>query len=425
MTKRIAVIGAGAAGLACADALGENLAALFECEGRAGGHALTVQVGDNKATKADIGFIVYNNKNYPRFSRLLARKGIAGRNTQMSFSVMHEAFGMEYNGGSLRGLFADPGNLLRRRFWRLLFAILRFNARARNDLRAGGPPAGQTLADYVAQCQLPDDMLNAYLLPMGAAIWSCSCDDFSRAPARFVLGFYDNHGLLQLFCRPQWMHIPGGSCRYVKAITDSLPPGVFRANTPVRIVRADTGGVVVGTDGGEELFDAAVLAVHAPDALRMLSPPSAAEVEVLSAFSYTPNKAVLHNDDSILPRRQAARACWNYRLFGHGKNIKAAATYHLSMLQHLPIDDAGAPLLLTLNDGIGKINPAKIIARYDFAHPLPDAAAIRAQGRRDSINGKRGLFFCGAYWGNGFHEDAVASGEDAAAAAMDYFNIKQ
>lgn len=421
--KRVAVIGAGAAGLLCADALGENTAVLYDVDARAGGHAHTVCVEHNGAqTNADVAFMVFNGKNYPVFCDMLARKGIKGRATAMSFSMTHEEMRMEYNGGNLRGLFADPLNLFRPRFLRMLANILRFNFVARADLRAGSLAAEETLAQYAKRRGLSGDFLGAYLLPMGAAIWSCSREAFAKTPARFVLAFYHNYGLLQLFNRPQWMQIPGGSKRYVDAIVSSLAPGAFRGGAAVTSVRAEGGGVFVRAHGEEEeRFDAAVIAAHAPDALRMIVSPSLAEREVLSAFVYTKNKGVLHTDDSILPSRRAAWACWNYRVFGRGDNAQTASTYNLSMLQHLPGGGGdGAPLLLTLNDGIGKINAEKVIARFEFEHPLPDAAAVRARERWGEINGKRGLFFCGAYWGDGFHEDAAASGARAAQAVLDF-----
>ena len=420
--KRVAVIGAGVSGLACADALGAQTAALFDSSPRPGGHAhtLAVQYGGVKAD-ADVAFMVYNRGNYPHFCRLLEQKQIAGRPTDMSFSVVHEEFNLEYNGGNLRGLFADPRNFFCPRFRRMLADVFRFNRIARRDLRSGTVPADETVAQYVVRRGLSGYFADAYLLPMGASIWSCSRGDFAATPARFALSFFDNYGLLQLFGRPQWMHVPGGSHRYVKAIVNSLAPGTWRGGATVTSVRAEAGGVFVRAENqNEEHFNAAVLAVHAPDALQILSNPSDVEREVLSSFTYTDNRGALHTDDSILPSRRAARACWNYRVFGSGEDARAAATYDLSLLQHLPRGKDGAPLLLTLNAGIAAINPDKILAHLDYAHPLPDAAAMKARARADEINGQRGLFFCGAYWGDGFHEDGAASGARAAQAVMEF-----
>ena len=420
--KRVAVIGAGVSGLACADSLGAQTAALFDSSPRPGGHAhtRTVEYGGVKAD-ADVAFMVYNRGNYPHFCRLLEQKQISGRPTDMSFSVVHEEFNLEYNGGNLRGLFADSRNLFQPHFRRMLTDILRFNKIARRDLHGGEVPDDETVAEYVVRRGLSKYFADAYLLPMGASIWSCSRGDFAATPARFALSFFDNYGLLQLFNRPQWMHIPGGSQRYVKAVIDSLEPGTWRGDATVTSVRVEDDNVYVRVNNqDEEQFDAAVLAVHAPEALQMLSNPSDVEREVLSSFIYTANRGALHTDDSILPSRKAARACWNYRVFGNGEDAQAAATYNLSLLQHLPHGKDGSPLLLTLNAGIAKINPDKILSHLDYAHPLPDATAMKARARADEINGQRGLFFCGAYWGDGFHEDGAASGIRAAHAVRKF-----
>ena len=419
--KRIAIIGAGVAGLICAYRLrGDFAPVVFEREPRLGGHAHTGAVRHRgRELAVDFAFMVYNRRNYPRFCETLDELGIGGRATKMSFSVAHEEFGLEYNGGSVAGLAADWRNLARGDFWRLIGDILRFNRRAKADLARGGPPESETLRDYLRRGGFGRFFADGYLLPMGASIWSCAREDFAAAPARFVVSFFHNYGLLDLAGRPQWLHIGGGARRYVDALAAALG-GAAQTGCAAESARAEGGRIIVCAGGREQAFDAAVLALHAPDALALIADASAAERETLGAFRYTDNEAVLHDDASILPRRKRAWASWNYRVWGGGESARAAATYNLSMLQGL----GGArdhPLLLTLNAGVSRIDPARILRRYRYAHPLPDAAAMRARRRRGEISGKRGLFFCGAYWGDGFHEDGAASGADAAAEVRRYF----
>ena len=422
--RKVAVIGAGIAGLNCALQLCDDFAVtLFEKEDRIGGHAHTVDIEHNgRQEHVDIGFMVYNRRNYPTLCALLEKLGVEGRPTAMSFSVAHEDLRLEYNGGSLTGLVAEAGNLTRANFWRLLADILRFNRIAKRDLRRAAPAEDESLGDYLRRLRMSHQFAAAYLLPMGASIWSCGSDDFYRAPAIFALSFFNSHGLLDVLGRPQWMTIAGGSRCY----TDKLRAvfnGDVRTSAGVEAVRRRGDGFMVATAGGEQQFDAVVFALHAPDALALLASDAttpAAEREVLAAFRYTDNDAVMHDDMSILPTRKRGWAAWNYRIIGGGDS--ACVTYNLSMLQGFG-EPLHKPLLLTLNPPPGRIDDGRVLYRFRFNHPLPDFASLHGRARWDEVNGgDSGTFFCGAYWGNGFHEDGAASGARAAAALRDYFH---
>ena len=404
--KRVAIVGSGSGGLAAAYALREHChLTLFERERHFGGHAYSVPIPGEEEGRVDVAFMVYNRRNYPRFCALLDALGVAGEATEMSFSVVHEDYAIEYNGGSWRGLMADRRNLLRPGFWSLLSEILRFNRLAKNGLAAGIDEL-ETLESFIRRHSLAYLFANAYLFPMGAAIWSCHPDSLSRASARFVLSFFDNHGLLDLRNRPQWMFIRGGSRHYVRRLLAAIPRLECRQEAALAVSPEGT----VTTAAGGERFDAVVIATHAPDAFALLSVPTPVQ-QLLSTFRYTKTRAFLHEDDRVLPRRAPARASWNYRLRTVDGRLLAFPTYDLSRLQGLR---RRTPLLLTLNAEQAGLAAERVHEAYDFSHPLPDIDALRARKRFDEINEAGTLYFCGAYWGNGFHEDGVVSGEAVA-----------
>lgn len=421
--KRIAIVGSGIAGLAAAHRLrGSCHITVFEQNAHLGGHAhsIPVTMADGSTRAVDVAFMVYNRRNYPRFCALLDALGVAGCPTDMSFSVVHERYNITYNGGSIGGLLADWRNLLQARFWRLLAEVIRFNRIAKRALAQGALSAAntETLREFLARHRFAAIFNDAYLLPMGASIWSCSPEEFACAPAYFVAAFFHNHGLLDLTNRPQWMHIKGGSQHYVNALLADIPH-LARRHEAVTRVGAD--GTVTCGEGDarrSERFDAVVVAAHAPQALALLDAPSAAQRDILSAFRYTQTNGALHTDSRLLPPPRRARAAWNYRAIsgdggggGAGEEIHTFPTYDLSRLQHLPGD---TPFMLTLNLKHAQPRHDCIIAEFAFSHPLPDTAAIAAQQRFDELHNEGNLFFCGAYWGNGFHEDGVVSGEAAA-----------
>ena len=419
MNPRVAVVGGGIAGLSCAFRLRESArVVLFEKEPRAGGHALThVARTEGGEVPLDVGFTVYNRRNYPRFCALLDELGIAGEPTGMSFSVVDPRRGWEYNGGSVAGLFADPAGATRPDFWRMLFGVAKLNRAAKRDLASGQIAANETLAEYLSRRVFPGahPARDSYLTPMGAAIWSCDADDFAQYPARFALEFLFNHGLLDLVGRPQWMFIPGGSQRYVKKILSALrqrDPDSVRLGSPITSVRRENNAMIVcGENNNGETFDAVVFAVHARDALRLFANAPDAERNALAKVRFADNAATLHSDSAVMPSRRRAWACWNYRVPNDG--ARAVMTYNLSMLQKIP---SGPPMLLTLNDD-GRLR-APALARFAFAHPVMSAGALQANRELDEASGRDRAHYCGAWRGRGFHEDGVVSGERAAAEVL-------
>ncbi|MBX3424839.1 MAG: FAD-dependent oxidoreductase [Pirellulales bacterium] len=401
---RIAVVGAGVSGLTAARLLAAHHdVTLFEAGASLGGHAQTVDfVAYDRPLAADVGFMVFNDRTYPNFLRLLRLLGISPQASDMSFAVRSDGEDFEYQGSSLDGLFAQRGNLLRPRFWRMLADILRFNRRARQ----ADPTAGVTLLEFVDSCGVGDCFWRHYLLPMTAAIWSAPAEDVAAFPAAFLLRFFQNHGLLDLRNRPQWMTVPGGSRRYVEALARPLTAaGRVRVETPVeRVVRAGNGVEITPQGGDPERFDGAVLATHAPQTLAMLADATPDERNALSAFPYHPNRAVLHTDASFLPRRRRAWASWNYLATGDPRR-PVAVTYDLNRLQRL---GAPGPICLTLNPP-REVAPEHYLAEFSFAHPLYTHESLAAQARHDSLHADGRVVFAGAYWGSGFHEDGVTS----------------
>lgn len=404
---RIAVVGAGVSGLVAAYLLAEeHEVTLFEAAGRLGGHAHTVEVEhEGRSLAVDTGFMVFNEATYPRFTRLLQRLGVGSRRSDMSFSVRNETTGLEYCGSSLQGLFAQPGNLVRRDFLGMLADVVRFN---RNALEITEGRPGLTLGELLETGGFGPFFRDHYLVPMTAAVWSTAPARVLEMPASFLVRFLDNHNLLTVDGHYPWRTVVGGSARYVESLVAVLAGngGSIRLRTPVeRVERPAAGGVrVVPAGGGAEAFDRAVLAVHADRALALLAGPSAAEREVLSAFPCNPNRGVLHTDASVLPRSRRAWASWNYHVAGSPEE-PASVTYDLSRLQGLP---GRTPLLLTLNREQG-IDPAKVIRRFSWEHPRYTLAGVAAQERRGEVSGVDRIHYCGAYWRNGFHEDGVAS----------------
>lgn len=397
----IAVVGSGISGLTCAYLLaGAHDVTLFEKDRRLGGHTNTVNIEHEGRTLAvDTGFIVYNERNYPNFCRLLNRLGVESRPTTMSFSVRDEADDFEYGGSSFAGVVGSIGNLLRPRWWSI--------ARGVAGLHRSGPaaltelPEAATIGDLCASGRFSRRFLDGYLLPMAAAIWSAPRMDLLRFPAHFFLRFFDNHGMLGLRRRPRWRTIVGGSRRYIDAMHSSLR---FRVDSPVQSVHRGPDGVVIRTGSGADRFDQIILAAHADESLSLLADATAAERDVLSALPFQSNDVVLHSDVRMLPRRRRCWAAWNY-LVPQDPSSPAVVTYNMTMLQGL---QTGTPLCVTLN-ATGRISPQSILGRYSFSHPLYTLEGERARARWAEISGVNRTHYCGAYWGNGFHEDGVSS----------------
>jgi uncharacterized protein len=408
--SRIAVVGGGVSGLVAAHLLHrEHQVTVFEAGAYAGGHTNTIEVETARGPLAvDTGFIVFNDRNYPRFEALLGELGVASQPSQMSFGVSDGDF--EYASTSANGLYAKRSHLVSPTFQRMIADVPRFQRRARELLSSPGEPS---LREWLEGLGLSDAFVERVIVPQAAAVWSADPEQMWTFPARFLVEFFDNHGMLGLRGRPRWQTVSGGSKRYVEALSAPFADRI-RLSTPVRAIERLGDGVDVTPAGGvPERFDEVVIAAHADQALAMLADPTPAEREILGAFPYQANEAVLHTDRGLLPRRRRAWASWNYHLLPEGSPPgPATVTYHMNRLQSL---DADEDYCVTLNR-TEAIDPERIIRRIAYAHPVYTVEGQAAQRRYDEIGGGR-THFCGAYWGWGFHEDGVASAHRAAAAA--------
>jgi predicted NAD/FAD-binding protein len=406
---RIAVIGTGISGTLAARLLAtQHEVQVYEASDYIGGHTNTVDIeafGDRYSV--DTGFMVFNRRTYPNFCRLIEMLGVHPQDSDMSFSVRCDETGLEYQGSSLNGLFAQRTNLLRPKFLRMLRDIIHFNRQATTCVLADRIDDGATVGDFVRQCGLHAEFVRHYLVPMAAAIWSTSPRQILEFPARFMIGFCYNHGLLQLRDRPQWMTIKGGARTYIDALTRDIRDRI-QLSCPVTNVTRSSDHVTVTTAGNgptrTEVFDQVVFATHADQTLSMLSDATEDEQQVLSAFPYQSNEAILHTDASLLPRRHRAWASWNYAI-PRDDQQSVSVTYDLSRLQN---HDSPSPILLTLNR-TSDIDPSKVLRELRYMHPAYSMDSITAQREHNRISGLRGTHFCGAYWGYGFHEDGVNS----------------
>ncbi len=401
---KIAIIGSGISGLTAAHRLRQHHdITLFEANAYVGGHTNTLDVElEGERHRIDTGFIVFNDWTYPNFIRLLDEIGVPSQPTTMSFSVRCDLTGLEYNGSNLNGLFAQRRNLLRPSFYRMLRDILRFNRESPTLLKSDNEEL--TIGEYVRQGRYSKEFADHYLLPMGSAIWSCPPDKFARFPIRFIVEFYRNHGLLSVTKRPIWRVIQNGSRTYVDALTRPFRDRIV-LNCPVQSVRRSSEGVEVNSKArGRERFDHVVFACHSDQALKLLADPTAKETELLGAFPYEANVAVLHTDTTVLPRRRRAWAAWNYHVQST-ESDKATVTYNMNILQGLRSKHV---FCVTLN-GEDRINPERIIQRIAYQHPIYTTRRAAAQRRHHQLIDANHTSFCGAYWGNGFHEDGVNS----------------
>jgi predicted NAD/FAD-binding protein len=403
---RIAIVGAGVSGLVAAHLLHrEHDITLFEAGSYAGGHANTVRVDTEHATHdVDTGFIVFNDRNYPVFERILTAAGVAWQPSEMSFSVSDGRGDFEYNGSSPNGLFAKRAHLTTPWFHRMVSDLVRFNRRARELLRDDGE--GPSLGHWLEEHRFSRPFIDRLIVPQASAVWSADPAQLWSFPARFMAAFFDNHGMLGFRDRPRWRTVTGGSARYVEALVRPWRERL-RLDTLVEAVTRHDDHVLVRPRGGEaERFDQVVIATHSDQALRLLGDASDREHELLGAIPYQPNEAVLHTDASVLPRRRRAWASWNYHLLDEPTG-RTTVTYHMNRLQSLRAD---RELCVTLNR-TEAIDPAKVLARIDYAHPVYTPAGEAAQRRHHEISAlERRTHFCGAYWGWGFHEDGAASG---------------
>jgi predicted NAD/FAD-binding protein len=397
---RIAIVGSGVAGLVCAHRLHpRHDVHLFEAETRLGGHVHTVEAAPGLAV--DTGFIVYNERTYPGFTRLLAELGVETQPSEMSFGVRCDRSGVEWASRGLASVFADPRSVARPSFLRMLRDLARFQRAARALLAT--PAEKLTLGELLAGGGYGPDLARLCVVPMGAAIWSAAPERLLDFPAVSFARFFANHGLLSLRAGLRWRVVRGGSARYVERLVAPFRERI-RTGAPVRVVRRSAGGVELTAAGRTERFDRVVLAVHSDQALALLDAPSAAERRILGAIRYQLNEAVLHTDPAVMPRRRRAWASWNVRV-PREPRANVQVTYHMNRLQGLAARDEW---FVTLNDDAA-IDPRRVRARIAYAHPSFDADALAAQRRHAEIDGGGGVHFAGAYWGWGFHEDGLAS----------------
>jgi len=418
--RRIAVIGSGIAGLGAAYRLAPACeVTLFEAQDRLGGHANTVDLTlpgpDGPVSHGvDTGFLVFNERTYPRLIALFTQLGVDCAPSEMSFSVQApRANGdrLEWCGSSLNGVFADRSNLLRPRFHAMLLDLLRFN-RLATALAERGADAqlAQPLQDFLAENRFGNAFREDYLLPMIGCIWSCPTAQMLRFPVGTLIRFCHNHGLLQVRERPQWFTVRGGSRRYIERLAACV--GEVRLSTPVLGVARDGSGAAVRTAHGSERFDEVVFATHAPQTLALLEDASVDERRVLGAVGYQDNEAVLHTDERLLPRRRSAWAAWNYERGTPAGAEDGAVCLHylLNRLQPLPWQQS---VIVSLNP-LHPPRPEAVLARIRYAHPVFDNAAIAAQARLPALQGRSHVWFCGAWTGYGFHEDGLKSGQQVA-----------
>lgn len=407
---KVAIVGTGIAGNVAAYHLNrDHQITVYEANDYPGGHTHTHDIQINGQHYAvDTGFIVFNHRTYPNFIQLLNELGVAEQLSTMSFGVKCERTGLEYMGSTLNSLFAQRRNLLRPRFWKMLSEILRFNRQATALLRDDGDDI--TLGDYLRQGNYSAMFIDYYLVPMAAAVWSADLQLMYQFPARYLIRFFHNHGLLSVADRPQWYVIKGGSKTYVEALTRGFSDKI-RLKSPVTSVERREDGVWVTSRHGEERYDALFMACHSDQALALLQAPTEAEQQVLGAIHYQPNEILLHTDSSVLPRRRRAWAAWNYHLL-QGDQGRVPVTYNMNILQGL---DCKEQLCVTLNNS-DAVDPSKILKRIHYHHPIYTRESVAAQARQSEIN-RDGIYYCGAYWRYGFHEDGVVS----ALAALEQF----
>ncbi|MBR9726582.1 NAD(P)/FAD-dependent oxidoreductase [Shewanella intestini] len=412
--KKIAVIGSGISGLTSAYLLSrEHDVTVFEANDYIGGHTATVDIEvAGRQYAIDTGFIVFNDRTYPRFQKLMRQIGVESLPTQMSFSVHNALTGLEYNGHTLWSMFAQRRNLLKPQFYLFLNEIVRFNRRCKQCFEANDYPY-QSLGHFLDKEGFSEFFSQHYILPMGAAIWSSSIKDMREFSLRFFIGFFQHHGLLNVTDRPQWYVIAGGSRSYIPALTAPYANNIH-LNTAVNKVTRQADGVHLEFESqDEQVFDEVIFACHSDQALALLGDPTQDESRILSQMAYQLNDVVLHTDCSILPKRKAAWASWNYRLDGQNTqdmlSRPASVTYNMNILQRLP---KSAPTFCVTLNQTDQIDESKILRKFSYAHPVFNQASTQAQAQRHVINGKRNTYFAGAYWYNGFHEDGVRSAVD-------------
>ncbi len=406
---KIAIVGSGISGLTAAHVLHpDHEITLFEADSRLGGHTNTIRVdGPDETQWVDTGFIVFNDRNYPNFERLLEELEVTSKPSHMSFSVADGLGKFEY-AGTPRGVFARPAHLISPSFLRMLADFHRFNREAQELIGMG--TSSPSLGDWLDEHNFSKQFVERLIVPQVSAVWSADPAQMWSFPASFMAEFFDNHGMYSLRDRPKWKTVDGGSVRYVESVTEQFGDRI-RPSAPVRRIERLDDRVLIEADGCEtEAFDEVVIATHSDQALEMLADPSQAEQEILGSIPYLPNEAVLHTDSSLMPRRRAAWASWNYHL-GQEAAERSTVTYWMNNLQRL---DSATDFFVTLNRS-GAVDPAKVLKTIHYSHPMFTVDGVRERERRWEISGVNRTRYAGAYWGWGFHEDGVKSALDACA----------
>ncbi len=410
---KIAVIGSGISGLVSAWQLSKKYqVTLFEKNAELGGHTATKDIDFNgKQYAIDTGFIVFNDWTYPNFNRFLDLLDVEHQPTTMSFSVKNTASGLEYNGHTLSTLFAQKRNWLNPKFYCFLAEIIKFNKLSKKLLAGqidnSGSVLDLSLGEFLAEFKFSDYFKQNYILAMGAAIWSSGLEEMKAFPLRFFLRFFNNHGLLNISHRPQWSVVKGGSKQYIQALLKEMQTVDIQLNANIQTVRRTRDTVEIITDGQVQTFDKLVFACHSDHALQLLDTPTTDETQVLGNIPYSNNQVILHTDSSLLPKRKAAWAAWNYYLSEQNPDT-ATLTYNMNILQGIQSETT---FCVTLNQ-TEEIDPDKILGHYQYSHPVFNLTSFKAQKQRDTINGHNNTYYCGAYWYNGFHEDGIKSALD-------------
>ena len=399
---KIAVLGAGISGLGSAYILSsKHKVDLYEKEDRLGGHARTTTVQDeDKIFGVDTGFLVFNHPTYPLLTKLFKELNVKIENSDMSFAFWNKDINRAYNGSSLKGMFAQKRNLFSLTHYKMIKDILDFNKKANEDLEKNSPDLDKTLGEYIK------DYSNAfkqrYILPMGAAIWSTPSNEMNLFPARTFLTFFKNHGLLGVSTHHQWLTVSNGSINYVNKIKEKISGKIFVNSDVIKVQREENGIFLIHRNGNKSFYDKVVLAMHAPQALEILENPTPKEVEILSAFKYKENSAVLHNDNNILYPNRKMYAAWNYTS-SNTQNSFVTLTYWINTLQNLKTKK---DYFVSLNE---TQNINNVIEKISYEHPQFNSTAIKMQSRKDEICGHNNTYFAGAYWRYGFHEDGLLS----------------
>jgi predicted NAD/FAD-binding protein len=403
---KIAIIGGGISGLTCAYVLNPHHdITVFESASKIGGHTATKRIKIEQQTyNVDTGFIVYNDWTYPNFIRLMDELGVENKTTEMSFSVSCQKTGLEYGGNNLNTLFAQRRNILNPRFLKMVLDIVRFNKEAIADLDKGVISPVSTLGEYLEKNNYSKGFIDQYLVPMGSAIWSASTKNMLDFPILFFVQFFKNHGLLSVNNRPQWRVIQGGSSSYLKPLCSSFLKNIRTHSNIATVERTPDNVLIRMMDGSLETFDQVIFACHSDQALALLKEPTGMELQLLGAIPYNNNEVVLHTDTSLLPKNKLTWSSWNYLLDGE-QSRAAGLTYNMNILQGIKSKET---FCVTLN-ATEKIAPEKILGTYQYAHPVFSLASIEASSNWHRINGVNRTWYCGAYWGNGFHEDGLNS----------------